>query len=51
MVQMADLEDQRELKTGKISESYGVTAKEQQAFEDLMSSLYQLDYCQVIGKS
>ena len=46
---MADLEGQRELKTGKISETYGVTARERQVFEDLMSSLYQLDYRQVIG--
>ncbi|MEO6308437.1 MAG: hypothetical protein ABIO96_10380 [Nitrospiraceae bacterium] len=36
--------------TGKFSETYGVAAREQQAFEDLMSSLYQLEYCQVIGK-
>jgi hypothetical protein len=52
MVQMADLEDQRDLKTRKISETYEVTARERQVFEDLMSSLYELyelDYGQVIG--
>jgi hypothetical protein len=51
MLQMADLEGQRDLKPGIISETCGVTAREQQAFEDFMSTLYQLHYSQVIGKS
>ena len=49
MLQMVDLEDQRDLKSRKISETYGVTARERQVLEDLVSCLYELDYCQVIG--
>ncbi len=51
MGQMTDLEDQRDLKTGKISETYGVTARELQADEQVTSYLYQLYHSQVIGKS
>jgi len=51
MVQMADLKDQRDLKTGKISETYGLTARELQADEDVTSYLYELYHSQVIGKS
>jgi hypothetical protein len=51
MVQMTDLEDQRDLKTGKISETYGLTARELQADEEVTSYLYQLYHSQVIGKS
>jgi hypothetical protein len=51
MMQMADLEGQRDLKTGIISETCGVTVREHQAFEDFMSTLYQLHYSQVIETS
>ena len=51
MVQMTDLEDQRDLKTGKISETYGLTARELQGDEEVTSYLYQLYHSQVIGKS
>jgi hypothetical protein len=37
MGQMTDLEDQRDLKTGKISETYGLTARELQADEQVRS--------------
>jgi hypothetical protein len=51
MGQMTDLEDQRDLKTGKINETYGLTARELQADEEVTSYLYQLYHSQVIGKS
>jgi hypothetical protein len=51
MVQMTKLEDQRDLKTGKISETYGLTARELQADEEVTFYLYQLYHSQVIGKS
>ena len=51
MVQMTDLEDRRDLKTGKISETYGLTARELQADEEVTSYLYQLYHSHVIGKS
>ena len=48
---MTDLEDQRDLKTGKISETYGLTARELEADEEVTSYLYQLYHSQVAGKS
>ena len=51
MGQMTDLEDQRDLKTGKISETSGLKARELQADEEVTSYLYQLYHSQVIGKS